>query len=58
VAVYELAGAAEAFCTSSLREIAPLVRLSGHDIGRGVAGELTRHLTTALAALVARECTA
>jgi len=56
VAVHELAGAAEAFCTSSLREIAPLVRLSGHDIGRGRAGELTKHLTDALVALVAREC--
>lgn len=51
----ELRGAREAFLTSSLREIAPLVRLDGHAIGLGVPGSTTRELTRAFASLVRRE---
>jgi branched-chain amino acid aminotransferase len=49
-------GAEEAFLTSSLRGVAPLVRVGAHPIGRGTPGALTRQLAGAYAALVAREC--
>lgn len=48
--------ATEAFLTSSLRGIAPLVRLDGIPIGTGKPGEVTRQVMTAYADLVAREC--
>jgi branched-chain amino acid aminotransferase len=48
--------ATEAFLTSSLRGIAPLVRLDGMAIGTGKPGEVTRQVMTAYADLVAREC--
>ena len=48
--------ATEAFLTSSLRGIAPLVRLDGIAIGSGTPGTVTRQVLTAYAALVAREC--
>ena len=51
----ELRGAREAFLTSSLREIAPLVRLGDGAIGLGVPGSTTRELTRAYTALVSRE---
>jgi len=48
--------ATEAFLTSSLRGIAPLVRLDGMAIGTGEPGPVTRQVLTAYADLVAREC--
>jgi len=48
--------ATEAFLTSSLRGIAPLVRLDGIAIGTGKPGKVTRQMMTAYADLVAREC--
>ena len=48
--------ATEAFLTSSLRGIAPLVRLDGIPIGTGTPGKVTRQVMTAYAGLVAREC--
>ena len=57
----ELYAAGEAFLTSSLREIVPLVRLTGSGlppapIGRGVPGSVTARITAAYADLVRREC--
>ena len=52
----ELRGAAEAFLTRSLREIAPLVRVGGEAIGDGAPGPRTRELAGGYAALVRREC--
>jgi branched-chain amino acid aminotransferase len=48
--------ATEAFLTSSLRGIAPLVRLDGRAIGTGKPGHVTRQVMTGYAELVAREC--
>jgi branched-chain amino acid aminotransferase len=50
----ELLGAEEAFLTSSLRGLAPLVRVGTRPIGRGTPGEITGRLMAAYAALVAR----
>jgi branched-chain amino acid aminotransferase len=55
---HELAAAREAFLTSSLREIAPLVRVDEHAIGTGAVGPVTRRVMAAFAALVRRECAA
>jgi branched-chain amino acid aminotransferase len=52
----ELHGAPEALLTSSLRGLAPLVRLDGRPIGDGAPGPVTRALRDAYAALVTREC--
>jgi branched-chain amino acid aminotransferase len=52
----DLRGAGEAFLTSSLRGLAPLVRVDGRAIGAGTPGDLTRRLAAAYASLVAREC--
>jgi branched-chain amino acid aminotransferase len=52
----ELLGAREAFLTSSLRELAPLVRVNGQAIGDGAPGPLTRDLAAAFGALVRQEC--
>ena len=52
----ELLAGKEAFLTSSLREIAPLVRVGAQPIGRGMPGSITREITAAYAALVAQEC--
>jgi branched-chain amino acid aminotransferase len=48
--------AQEAFLTSSLRGLAPLVRIGGRPIGAGSPGTVTRRLASAYAALVQREC--
>ena len=56
LALPELQGAAEALLTSSLRGLAPLVRLDGGAIGAGVPGPVTRALRDAYHALVLREC--
>ena len=52
----ELYGAGEAFLTSSIRGIAPLVRVAGRVIGAGVPGDVTRRLIEQHAALVRDEC--
>ena len=56
VGVEDLVRAEEAFLTSSLRGLAPLVRLDARPIGRGIPGVMTRTFAEAYAALVAREC--
>jgi branched-chain amino acid aminotransferase len=52
----ELMAADEAFLTSSLRGIAPLVRVDGRSIGAGTPGRVTQEMAAAYADLVAREC--
>lgn len=55
-ALDDLLRAEEAFLTSSLRGIVPLVRVAETHIGGGTPGELTRRLSSAYAELVSREC--
>jgi branched-chain amino acid aminotransferase len=50
-----LATAREAFLTSSLRELAPLVRVDGRPIGDGRPGPVTQALVAAFRACVAAE---
>jgi len=52
----ELIAADEAFLTSSLRGIAPLVNLAGTPIGDGTPGAQTRRMAAAYAACVAEHC--
>ena len=52
----ELALASELFLTSSIREIAPLVRIATMAIGSGRVGPVTTKLIDAYAALVREEC--
>ena len=52
----ELHRADEAFLTSSLRGVAPLVQVSGRAIGSGSPAAITRRVMTAYAALVTQEC--
>lgn len=52
----DLFAATEAFLTSSLRGLAPLVRVDGRSIGDGTPGPLTARLSAAHAGLMAREC--
>lgn len=52
----ELLSSQEAFLTSSLRGIAPLVRVNGTPVGAGQPGPMTRRLSEAYAELVQREC--
>jgi branched-chain amino acid aminotransferase len=54
----ELLAAEEAFFTSSLRGIAPLVRIGPKPIGGATPGPVTRRLAAAYLALVDRECSA
>jgi branched-chain amino acid aminotransferase len=54
----ELVGVDEAFLTSSLRGVTPLVRVGMQPLGEGRVGPLTRNLMDAYAALVDRECLA
>lgn len=56
IGLHQVRAAKEAFLTSSLRGIAPLVRIGGNPIGRGTPGELTRRLAAAYLALIDREC--
>ena len=56
VDVNDLIGADEAFLTSSLRGIAPVVRFQDTAIGAGRPGALTTRVRAAYTALVAREC--
>ncbi|MEP7086404.1 MAG: aminotransferase class IV [Gemmatimonadota bacterium] len=52
----EIALATEIFLTSSIREIAPVVRISTTATGSGRCGPLTQRLIDAYAALVREEC--
>jgi branched-chain amino acid aminotransferase len=52
----ELATATELFLTSSIREIAPLVRIASTAIGTGRPGAITQRLIAAYATLVRDEC--
>ena len=52
----ELATAREAFLTSSLRGVAPLVRVGGAPIGSGTPGDITRRIAAAYGAVVDAEC--
>ena len=52
----ELRAGAEAFLTSSLRGLAPVVRVGADSIGRGTPGPITTRLATEYRALVDREC--
>lgn len=56
VAPAELHDAHEAFLTSSLREIAPVVRVDDRPVGTDDVGPITRRIRDAFEALVAREC--
>jgi branched-subunit amino acid aminotransferase/4-amino-4-deoxychorismate lyase len=46
----------ELFLTSSIREIAPLVRIATSAVGTGRPGTVTRRLIESYAALVRDEC--
>jgi branched-chain amino acid aminotransferase len=52
----ELLAADEAFLTSSLRGLVPLVRVGDQAIGAGLPGDVTRRLASHYTALVDREC--
>jgi branched-chain amino acid aminotransferase len=52
----DLETATEAFLTSSLRGIAPLVSMEGKALGVGTPGPVTRQIATAYATLVSQEC--
>lgn len=52
----QLEAATEACLTSSLRGIAPLVKVNDKSLGSGTPGPITRQMMTAYAALVIREC--
>jgi branched-chain amino acid aminotransferase len=54
----ELVAASEIFLTSSIREIAPLVRITTNAIGGGRCGPITQRFIDAYAALVREECRA
>jgi len=52
----QLCQAGEAFLTSSIRGIAPLVRVGSRAVGPGVPGDVTRTLIDRHAALIRDEC--
>jgi branched-chain amino acid aminotransferase len=54
----ELVAASEIFLTSSIREIAPLVRITTDAIGGGRCGPITQRFIDAYTALVREECRA
>jgi branched-chain amino acid aminotransferase len=56
IAEPELAMASELFLTSSIREIAPLVRIATSAIGTGRPGSATQKLIESYAALLREEC--
>jgi branched-chain amino acid aminotransferase len=58
IAEPELAAASELFLTSSIREIAPVVRIGETTVGRGSCGPLTERVIGAYAALLRQECRA
>ncbi|RMH29174.1 MAG: aminotransferase IV [Planctomycetota bacterium] len=51
----EIARASEMFCTGTMGEIAPVVRVDGRAVGDGSAGPVTRRICGLFADLVARE---
>lgn len=55
VAYAELASADEAFLTSSILEVMPLIRVDGHPVADGQPGQLTRRLMAAYREAVSRE---
>jgi branched-chain amino acid aminotransferase len=56
IAESELAKASELFLTSSIREIAPLVRISTTAIGTGRPGAITQRVIAGYATLARNEC--
>lgn len=56
VTLDELHHASEAFLTSSVRELVPLVAVAGRPIGDGAPGPVTRRLLSEYGELVFREC--
>jgi branched-chain amino acid aminotransferase len=52
----ELYDASEAFLTSSVREVVPLVRVAGHTLGDGTPGPVTQRIMAAYGELVFHEC--
>lgn len=56
IAHNELLASREVFLTSSLRAIAPAVKIDGRSVGDGKPGVLTRRVMAAYAAVVSREC--
>jgi branched-chain amino acid aminotransferase len=56
IAEPELAMASELFLTSSIREIAPLVRIATTAIGSGRPGDVTQRIISAYAMLARDEC--
>jgi branched-subunit amino acid aminotransferase/4-amino-4-deoxychorismate lyase len=56
IAAPEIAMAGELFLTSSIREIAPLVRVATTAVGTGRPGTVTQRLIAAYATLVRDEC--
>lgn len=54
----ELLAAPEAFLTSSLRGVVPLVSVQDQYLGTGAPGMVTRQVMAACAAAIARECAA
>jgi branched-chain amino acid aminotransferase len=55
IAPSEVPCAEEMFCTGTMGELAPVVRVDGHAIGTGAAGPVTRRLSEAFAELTRRE---
>jgi len=51
----DLYGADEAFITSSIREVMPVVRADGHSIGAGAPGNITKRLHEGYLRLVRRD---
>ena len=54
----DLAGAGEAFLTSSIRELAPIESVDGRSLPNGAPGPVTRRVAGAFVELVDRECPA
>ena len=54
--IEDLYDASEAFLTSSVREVVPLVRVAGHLIGDGMPGPVTQRIMAAYGELVFHEC--
>ncbi len=52
---HELLAADEVFVSSSIRELLPIVRVNGSDIGAGVVGPVTRAISAKFRQLVERE---
>jgi len=53
----EVYRAEEAFCTGTLGELVPVIKVDGRVIGSGVRGPMTERLTSVFKELTAREGT-